>query len=321
MIEQNNPHTLPVPTSGNRRPMTVSKPETVEVTQAEVETALALFNGGLRRQTDERNARGYTTFYHPKDSMRAVLEAFARHRLNATPSRQDDESVVEMARRICAQCSEGAGTINSPISARFLEGKLDRHPAMVACLAAIREMRAVPARQALEHIVDPIAAMQKEAEATARRLEGGVAYSLSNDPNYLKGIARAALSATPATSRQDGLREALIPFARAAKWWKAFDSQHRITTLHQHGDCLEVGDLRAAEAAIAALSDTPPPDNEETEALREALKDAYTQGALDVHNYWLKNPGEAPRGDDPEFGEAASDYATEALSAFNNGGK
>lgn len=235
--------------------MTVSKPETVEVTQADREAAAAFMDRDISPQ------RPFASHVRAGDAdNNALVQAFARHRLNATPSRQDDESVVEMARRICAQCSEGAGTINSPISARFLEGKLDRHPAMVACLAAIREMRAVPARQALEHIVDPIAAMQKEAEATARRLEGGVAYSLSNDPNYLKGIARAALSATPATSRQDGLREALIPFARAAKWWKAFDSQHRITTLHQHGDCLEVGDLRAAEAAIAALSDTPPPD-------------------------------------------------------------
>lgn len=54
---------------------------TVEVTQAEVDAALATFNGGLVRQTDERNARGYTTFYHPRDSIRLVLENFARHRL------------------------------------------------------------------------------------------------------------------------------------------------------------------------------------------------------------------------------------------------
>lgn len=50
---------------------------------------------------------------------------------------------------------------------------------------------------------------------------------------------------------REALRRALRPFASAAKWWKAFDNQHRITTLHQHGDCLEVGHLRAAEAALA----------------------------------------------------------------------
>ncbi len=50
-------------------------------------------------------------------------------------------------------------------------------------------------REALERIVDPIGAMRRDAEKVGRRLEGSVAYSLSNDPNYLKGIARAALSA------------------------------------------------------------------------------------------------------------------------------
>lgn len=69
--------------------------------------------------------------------------------------------------------------------------------------------------------------------------------------NYL----RLALSTPAMSDRQEydgkAVREALAPFARAAKWWKAFDNQHRITTLHQHGDCLEVGHLRAAEAALA----------------------------------------------------------------------
>lgn len=52
----------------------------VPVTQEEVDAALAVFNAGLVRENDERKARGYNTFYHPKDSMRAALEAFARHR-------------------------------------------------------------------------------------------------------------------------------------------------------------------------------------------------------------------------------------------------
>ena len=53
------------------------------------------------------------------------------------------------------------------------------------------------------------------------------------------------------------------------------------------------------------------------DGLREALRDAYLQGALDVHGHWLENPGEAPRGD-PEFGEAASDYAAAALDPFDS---
>ena len=53
------------------------------------------------------------------------------------------------------------------------------------------------------------------------------------------------------------------------------------------------------------------------EGMREALAAAYMQGATDVHTHWLANPGEAPRGD-PEFGEAASDYATAALDPFDS---
>lgn len=51
--------------------------------------------------------------------------------------------------------------------------------------------------------------------------------------------------------------------------------------------------------------------------IEEALASAYLQGATDVHSYWVENPGEAPRGD-PEFGEAASDYAKAALGAFDS---
>ena len=54
----------------------------------------------------------------------------------------------------------------------------------------------------------------------------------------------------PPVDETERLRAALRPFAHAAKWWKAFHDYHRITTLHQHGDCLEVGHLRAAESAL-----------------------------------------------------------------------
>lgn len=57
-----------------------------------------------------------------------------------------------------------------------------------------------------------------------------------------------------AEAERDRMREALEPFARAAKWWKAFHDFHRITSLHQHGDCLEVIHLRNAAAAIRAIN-------------------------------------------------------------------
>lgn len=48
-------------------------------------------------------------------------------------------------------------------------------------------------RAALEEIANPIAAMEARAKADGMRLNGGGAVALSNDPNYLKQIARDAL--------------------------------------------------------------------------------------------------------------------------------
>lgn len=64
------------------------------------------------------------------------------------------------------------------------------------------------------------------------------------------------------------------------------------------------------------LYDEAPQQADQADVLREALKEAYRKGASDVHNYWVKNPGEPPRGD-PEFGEAASDYAEAALDILD----
>ena len=60
----------------------------------------------------------------------------------------------------------------------------------------------------------------------------------------------AAATIRAAMGEIERLRGALRPFARAADWWKAFDDQQRITSLHQHGDCLEVAHLRTARAAL-----------------------------------------------------------------------
>lgn len=46
--------------------------------------------------------------------------------------------------------------------------------------------------QALEYIVDPISSMKKELKE-GEKLSGLYAYQLSNDPNYLKNIAKEAL--------------------------------------------------------------------------------------------------------------------------------
>jgi hypothetical protein len=81
---------------------------------------------------------------------------------------------------------------------------------------------------------------------------------------------------------------------------------------------IEIGNQACTEilASLAALNARQSGEGER-EALREALAEAYRKGATDVHNYWVNNPGEPPRGD-PEFGESASDYAAAALDIFDS---
>jgi hypothetical protein len=50
-------------------------------------------------------------------------------------------------------------------------------------------------RDALREIVDPISAMRQLAADEGARLDGMMAVTLAKDPEYLKGIARAALAA------------------------------------------------------------------------------------------------------------------------------
>lgn len=97
--------------------------------------------------------------------------------------------------------------------------------------------------------------------------------------------------------------------------WIAFRGQCRYTLAEYHDIVNE------ARAVVADALSTPPapeqPDLGEVERLREALAEAYRKGATDVHAHWQNNPGEAPRGD-PEFGEAASDYASAAFDIYDS---
>lgn len=64
----------------------------------------------------------------------------------------------------------------------------------IALAAEVERLRAELAacRAILEKIVDPVRAMHRELPEGAR-LNGSMAVSLSNDPNYLKGLAKAGL--------------------------------------------------------------------------------------------------------------------------------
>ena len=71
------------------------------------------------------------------------------------------------------------------------------------------------------------------------------------------------------------------------------------------------------ETALGPLYATPVSGDA---ALRKALADAYAKGAEDVHAEWLRAhaAGEGPPRGDPEFGEAAGDYADAALDPFSS---
>lgn len=124
-----------------------------------------------------------------------------------------------------------------------------------------------------------------------------------SDKEKLFYIARHRLNATP--SRQDGLREAL---ALAA-------TRLEICAQMIAGSFSASGTLRAervikakhfAQEALAALSNTPPPDNEETEAVKKILADGLNNAAASAPGWRIKILSEAMH---------------KALSVFNNGGK
>ncbi len=56
-----------------------------------------------------------------------------------------------------------------------------------------------------------------------------------------------------------------------------------------------------------------------SEDAQAAIAAAYEAGANDVHNTWVmySDRGEGPPKGDPEFGEAASDYAEDAQAALD----
>lgn len=58
------------------------------------------------------------------------------------------------------------------------------------------EARATKAEEALSDIVNPVAAMQRDAEARGCELDGYWANKLARDPEHLRSIARSALSQT-----------------------------------------------------------------------------------------------------------------------------
>lgn len=64
--------------------------------------------------------------------------------------------------------------------------------AKFASIQALRQEIAV-LRAALEDIVNPLAALSREAEAQGRKLSG-MANQIANDPAHLQRIARAALN-------------------------------------------------------------------------------------------------------------------------------
>lgn len=82
-------------------------------------------------------------------------------------------------------------------SGQVMPGAIIKEPAALRAIAKARQSSLstamVEMREALEEIVNPVAAMQRRAEAEGNRLSG-MAYQIANDPAYLQSIARTALS-------------------------------------------------------------------------------------------------------------------------------
>lgn len=80
-----------------------------------------------------------------------------------------------------------------------LRAILARHRPTPDTLAALRK-----AGEALDSIVNPIAALQREAHASGSKLDGAAAVTLCKDPELYKNFARPALAAINAVLGQDG---------------------------------------------------------------------------------------------------------------------
>ena len=81
----------------------------------------------------------------------------------------------------------------------YYEFDLDAAQAAIAAVYAPRlaelEAEVVRLREALEHVVNPLAVMRRKAEAEGRCLSG-MAYSIATDLGFVQNIARTALGAS-----------------------------------------------------------------------------------------------------------------------------
>lgn len=127
-------------------------------------------------------------------------------------------------------------------------------------------------------------------------------------PNHCEARAKV-FAATPQPDPPESLLAVTPEMADAFAEWEAPDLPDFPV---KHAAFL--GWVRTAfMSGFAAAQATRPahPAQPGREEVVEAIGRAYIAGATAVHEYWTDNPGEAPRGD-PEFGEAASDYAHDA---------
>jgi len=118
-------------------------------------------------------------------------------------------------------------------------------------------------RKALEEIVNPISAMQERAKVQGNTLNGMMANYLARDPEYLRGIARAALAAAPVGVKVKA-REVLEPFADIAttdeEVGRCDPDDDRILVVQAHG-CqlaeLSAEALRRARVTLNRIGDKP----------------------------------------------------------------
>jgi len=105
---------------------------------------------------------------------------------------KSDGSYLTLAEKIAQLLVEIAGWMKA---AEELGLKADALNGWRNERAELAESRVRTLEEALAEIAQPIPAMRKRAEADGSKLNGKMADELSNDANFLKSIARAALPA------------------------------------------------------------------------------------------------------------------------------
>lgn len=144
----------------------------------------------LNQEALEKAAKAYWGGRHPLPHLQGIEAAITTYLASALSSKDAEIAALKKER------DEARETAKRHRNKRDVakSAARDNHRGLVTwqARATAAEAALKKAREALAEIADPLAAMQKRAEATGGRLSK-LAYSIANNPHYLQEIARAYL--------------------------------------------------------------------------------------------------------------------------------